>query len=87
MTYNNQPTTSGHQRPLLMGFSRPTPIEIEDTPSFLIYDPITQQSQMDMRIVGTYCLKNHTTSKRNAAGGYNHVSDKKNEIDDQKYVK
>lgn len=87
MTYNNQPTTSGHQRPLLMGFSRPTPIEIEDTPSFIIYDPMNQQSQMDMRIIGTYSLRSRSTQKRTPSGGTGYATDKKNEIDDQKYVK
>lgn len=80
-------TQSGHQMPLLMGFTTPVPLEIEDGPSFIIYDPLTQKSQVDMRIVGTYSLKTNTTRKRISTGLYSTSLDKKNEIDDQKNVK
>lgn len=86
MLYNSQPTQSGHQMPLLMGFSTPQPIEIEESSSFIIYDPLTQISQVNMRIVGTYSLKSHTTRKITSSGSAN-VPDRKNEIDDQKSVK
>ncbi len=72
--------------PLLMGCTKPQPIEtVSDTPQ--IYDPITQSVVYDMRLVGTYSLKCHTTKVKQSAGYYSNQSDRKNEIDDQKNVK
>lgn len=83
MIYNSQPTQSGHKLPLLMDFSTPINIEVDNTSSPIIYDPLSQLSTLDMRIIGTYSLKIRGTIKP----GNHSVSDKKNEIDDQKNVK
>ena len=51
----------------------------------IIYDPMTQMSEMNMRVVGTKSLKVHPTKPTTKYGGWG--NDKKNEIDDQKNVK
>ena len=58
--------------PLLMGCTRPSRIVTVENEDKVIYDPVSQTSVMDMRIVGTYSLAN--------------VPDRKNQIDDQKNV-
>lgn len=68
--------------PFLMGCTNPSLIQIESRNDKLAYDPIKQMGVYDLRTVGTYSLKAHTTHV-----GRNHVLDKKNEIDDQKTVK
>ena len=77
-TYSN----SGNQvLPLMMNFTRPTPISEYDIEP-LTYNDQTQVSY-EMRIVGTRSLKHSSTHVR--TGGYK--SDKKNEIDDSKSVR
>lgn len=68
--------------PLLMGCTKPQPIETLEHDERGIYDPIAQVVQIDMRAVGTYSLKSHGTKV-----GKSTQTDKKNEIDDQKIVK
>lgn len=80
MLYNNQKTAAGQVMPLLMGCTAPSPIETEDIEHKIIYDPISQKVVMNMRYVGTYSLKARSSS----SGG---KIDRKNEIDDQKFVK
>ena len=91
MIYNSQTTQSGHQMPLLMGFSTPQPIDIEETFSYISYNPFSQSTEYDMRVVGTKCLKTSITYKItiNRSVGRNSRAtgtDKKNEIDDSKNV-
>ena len=83
MIYSKTRTQAGTVMPLLMGCTRPSPIETMSDGGKIIYDPMTQMSEMNMRTVGTYSLKTRSTSP--TPGRY--VSDKKNEIDDQKNVK
>ena len=81
--YNQTKTAAGQVMPLLMGCTMPSPIEVEEMERKVIYDPVTQKVVLDMRAVGTKCLKtSHTTTGR----GSNVKIDKKNEIDDTKYV-
>ena len=83
MIYNNTRTDAGQVMPLLMGFTKPVPIEFEEVDHNIIYDPRTQKVVMDLRSVGTKCLK---TSHTETGRGTNLKTDKKNEIDDTKYV-
>lgn len=83
MIYNNTRTNAGHVMPLLMGCTKPVPIEFEEVDHNIIYDPRTQKVVMDLRSVGTKCLK---TSHTETGRGTNLKTDKKNEIDDTKYV-
>lgn len=77
-TYSN----SGNQvLPLMMNFTRPTPISEYDIEP-LTYNDQTQVSY-EMRIVGTRSLKSSWTHVR--TGG--NKTDKKNEIDDSKSVR
>ena len=69
--------------PLLMGCTIPTQIELEEIDHKVIYDPMSQKVVMDMRAVGTKSLK---TSHTDTGRGTNVKIDKKNEIDDTKYV-
>lgn len=73
--------------PLLMGCTKPQPIETLEHEEHIIYDPVMQITQIDMRTVGTYSLKVAGTRYKNTAGGYSSKTDKKNEIDDSKSVK
>ena len=66
--------------PLLMGCTTPSPAETAENVT-IIYDPILQKPVMDLRMVGTYSLKCRTTSVKPVR------TDRKNEIDDTKYVK
>lgn len=68
--------------PLLMGCTKPQPIETLEHDERVIYDPIAQVVQIDMRRIGTYSLK-----LRNTYVGNHFSVDKKNEIDDEKIVK
>ncbi len=83
MIYNNTRTDAGQVMPLLMGCTQPVPIEFEEVDHNIIYDPRTQKVVMDLRSVGTKCLK---TSHTETGRGTNLKTDKKNEIDDTKYV-
>lgn len=81
--FNNARTKAGHVMPLLMGYTIPTPIEADEVEHQIIYDPMTQKVVMDLRSIGTKCLKtSHTSTGR----GTNLKIDKKNEIDDSKQV-
>lgn len=73
--------------PLLMGCTKPRPIEVLQQEEPIIYDPIMQIIPIDLRIVGTYSLKSSTTKYRNTSGGTGIKTDRKNEIDDSKNVK
>lgn len=79
--YNKTRTNSGNVMPLLMGCTTPTPIEIDDAERKVIYDPFTQKVEMDMRVVGTKCLKTKITHNPKTHGN---TGDQKNEIDDTK---
>ena len=83
MQYNNTKTSAGQVMPLLMGCTIPTLIEAEEVEHKVIYDPVSQTVVMDLRVVGTKCLKTGSTRPgRNAK----EKTDKKNEIDDSKQV-
>ena len=81
--FNNARTKAGHVMPFLMGYTIPTHIEEDEVEHQIIYDPMTQKVVMDLRSIGTKCLKtSHTSTGR----GTNLKIDKKNEIDDSKQV-
>ena len=71
--------------PLLMNFTTPSPIQ-DYTPGIFNYDEENQVSY-EMRIIGTRCLRSHSTKKKSAGTGVISYSDKKNEIDVSKTVK
>lgn len=83
MKFNCQKTAAGEVMPLLMGCTMPTPIEAEEVEHKVIYDPMTQRVVMDLRVVGTKCLKTHITHNPKTHGN---TGDQKNEIDDSKNV-
>ncbi len=83
MMYKTTKTKAGQVMPLLMGCTIPTPIEAEEVEHKVIYDPMTQKVVMDMRVVGTKCLKTHITHNPKTHGN---TGDQKNEIDDNKNV-
>lgn len=87
MIYSQTRTQAGTVMPLLMGCTRPSPIETMSDEGKIIYDPMTQMSEMNMRTVGTYSLKVRTTHLPGSSKGSAGINknDKKNEIDDQKY--
>ena len=80
--YNAQRNESGNFLPLMMGFIMPSPIEKNEIGNETMYDPISQTTDMDMRIVGTYSLK----SKATITPQHQAKSDQSNAIDDQKQV-
>lgn len=83
MTYNQTKTAAGQVMPLLMGCTVPEPIETDFVEHKIIYDPMTQKAVVDLRTLGTKCLRtSHTATGR----GTNVKVDKKNEIDDTKHV-
>ena len=85
--YYNQSKVNGHARPLLMGCTRPSKIEMVEDEKVPLYDPINQVLELDMRIVGTRSLRNRTTYKKKLPSGTSgHITDRKNEIADQKNV-
>lgn len=69
--------------PLMMMFTNPTPVITEDSNRHLVYNPLTQMVEIDMRLVGTRSLRSSSTKK---GKGTSHT-DRKNEIDDSKSVK
>lgn len=82
MQYYNNTQINGTPMPLLMGFTPVTKIMgAENSQQRIIYDPISQTNEMDLRIIGTYSLKISVTHV-----GRTVTTDKKNEIDDQKSV-
>jgi len=78
MYYNQLNQWDGIPMPLLMGFMNPEKIqETEFNP--IIYDPVSQTAfDLLQRQVGTKSLKTSSTGGK---------VDRKNEIDDVKYVK
>lgn len=68
--------------PLLVGCTKPQPIETLEHNGCIMYDPIAQIIPIDMRVVGTYSLRSHVTKLQKGI-----KTDRKNEIDDQKNVK
>lgn len=79
----NQTKVNGMSMPLLMGCTKPSAIEIAEEEIVFTYDSITQVSNYEcLRPVGTKSLKTQNTQK--GIGKY--ATDKKNEIDDKKYV-
>ena len=87
----NRTQFQGNSMPLLMGFTEPKKVESDETPIVSYYDPISQVRLIECgRMVGTRSLKVFTTTKRKS-NRWDNVStisqDKKNEIDDQKFVK
>lgn len=82
MTYN-QAKVNGMPMPLLMGCTKPSAIEIAEEEIVFTYDSITQVSNYEcLRPLGTKSLKTQNTHK----GLGKFATDKKNEIDDKKYV-
>lgn len=84
----NRTQIHGSSMPLLMGFTQPTKIECDETPVVSYYDPISQTISIQCgRYIGTKCLKSSFTHKKHPTTGCRMVlSDKKNEIDDKKFV-
>ena len=84
----NQFTSTGNSpvMPLLMACTKPSRILEEEEEKTMIYDPVTQKVELDMRTVGTRSLKTHATRKKGKTSAYN-TQDRKNEIDDTKNVK
>lgn len=77
-----QQTTICTPFPLLMRYTPSTPIqEAEDAP--IIYNDQLQITEYDARIVGTRSLKSSVTTKK-VNGLMKTMTDRKNEIDDQK---
>ena len=71
--------------PLLMRYTPSTPIqEAEERP--IAYNDQLQITEYDARIVGTRSLKSSVTTKK-VNGLMKTMTDRKNEIDDQKNVK
>lgn len=79
-----QQSTSSTPFPLLMRYTPSTSIqEAEDTP--IMYNDQLQITEYDARIVGTRSLKSSVTTKK-VNGLMKTMTDRKNEIDDQKSV-
>jgi hypothetical protein len=79
--YNQPNTSNGIPMPLLMAYMTATAIQEADPAAPVMYDPVSQTIQYDARQVGTRSLKTHNTKKN---GGFS--VDRKNEIDDSKFV-
>lgn len=82
MQYYNNTQINGTPMPLLMGFTPATRIMEAGNGPRLIYDPISQIIEMDLRLIGTRSLKTSMTSQAPRSPKF----DMKNEIDDQKNV-
>lgn len=87
MNTYSQAKINGNAMPFIMGCARPSPIEAMEDEEKVIYDPMTQSTVLNMRVVGTRSLRSSLTNKKTALGGHKLVTDKKNEIDDSKSVK
>ena len=68
--------------PLMMNFTKPSPISITEPVSFTYND--AEQINYEMRTVGTRCLRSHHTSATKSRSAR---TDKANEIDDSKWVR
>lgn len=86
MLYNQTRTSCGTVMPLLMGCTKPQPIEALQQEEPIVYDPVKQTVIYDMRTVGTRSLKTSNTRIK-VGSGYSVKADRKNEIDDSKNVK
>ena len=72
--------------PLMMNFTKPSPISITEPVSFTYND--VEQINYEMRIVGTRSLRSSMTNKSRGIGRTPaRVTDRKNEIDDSKSVR
>lgn len=72
--------------PLMMNFTKPSPITITEPVKFEYNE--TEQISYEMRIVGTRSLRSSLTNKSRGIGRTPaHVTDRKNEIDDSKHVR
>lgn len=78
-TYNQ--IDQGNIMPLLMNFTTPTPIQEADNLKFTYNDG--EQISYEMRMIGTRCLRSHTTR----GGNPNPKTDYGNQIDDSKAVR
>jgi len=79
MYYNQLNQWEGVPMPLLMGFLNPEKIQETENETSIMYDPVSQTTfDMLQRQVGTKSLKTSNTAGK---------PDRKNEIDDVKYVK
>lgn len=87
MIYNQVEQANDVIMPFLMGCTRPDIIQTEPKNEKFTYDPCSQKGvygiDSALRRVGTYSLKNNQT----LLGGGRAKLDKKNEIDDSKWVK
>jgi len=86
MKYNQTKTEAGQVMPLLMGCTKPTPIETETIEHKVIYDPVSQKAVLDMRVMGTKSLRSSSTGYTTTSGHRGTKTDRKNEIDDSKIV-
>ena len=86
MTYNQTKTAAGQVMPLLMGCTVTKSIETDFVEHKIIYDPMTQKVEMDLRIVGTKSLRTVSTGYTTTTGHRSTKSDRQNEIDDTKNV-
>jgi hypothetical protein len=66
--------------PLLMNYTPSTRIEESDAFGQLGYDYLRQIVPVEMKLVGTKCLRTSITKRGNT-----NASDRKNEIDDEKH--
>lgn len=85
MLYSQTRTSRGTVMPLLMGCTKPQPIEVLQQEEYEVYDPVKQTVVYDMRTVGTRSLKTSNTRIK-IGSGYSVKADRKNEIDDSKSV-
>lgn len=86
MNTYSQTKINGNSMPFIMGCTRPSSIEAMEDDEKVIYDPMTQSTVLNMRVVGTRSLRCSTTMKKTKTS-QKAVTDKKNEIDDSKSVK
>ena len=77
---------NGSIMPLLMACTNPSRIQEAEEEIPMMYDPMTQRMDLDMRTVGTRSLKTSRTAFK-VGKGTCYKGDKKNEIDDSKNVK
>ena len=82
-TYNQ---ASQDIMPLMMNFTNPTTISNEQQIPF-VYNDMDQTTDVNMRVVGTRCLRTSSTRKKTSKSGYTIYTDRKNEIDDSKVVR
>jgi hypothetical protein len=83
MIYNQPTFSNGIPMPLLMAYMTATAIQEAGSEPPVMYDPVSQTTRYDARVIGTYSLKISETRK----GGKSVGTDRKNAIDDQKIVK